>query len=93
MVQTNRRSEAIERRIGVEELAHWLSVMTHPCLGAPKLRRFVHYTMSESSKRVLQSRFLFQVGSSRNEGEARKSLQETILTKQRADSLAYAFTH
>ena len=37
-------SQAIERRIGVDELAHWLTVMARVCPGAPKPRRFVHYT-------------------------------------------------
>lgn len=39
-----RNSHAIERRIGVDELAHWLTVMARVCPGAPKPRRFVHYT-------------------------------------------------
>ena len=37
-------SQAIERRIGVDELAHWLTVMARVCPGTPKARRFVHYT-------------------------------------------------
>jgi hypothetical protein len=37
-------SLAIERRISVDELAHWLTVMARACPGAPKPRRFVHYT-------------------------------------------------
>jgi len=39
-----RNSQAIERRIGVDELAHWLTVMARVCPGAPKPRRFVHYS-------------------------------------------------
>jgi hypothetical protein len=37
-------SRAIERRIGVDELAHWLTVMARACPGVPNARRFVHYT-------------------------------------------------
>ncbi|MBI1998491.1 MAG: hypothetical protein HYS66_18720, partial [Deltaproteobacteria bacterium] len=37
-------SQAIDRRISVDELAHWLTVMARACPGAPKPRRFVHYT-------------------------------------------------
>jgi hypothetical protein len=33
-----------ERRIGVDELAHWLTVMARVCPGAPKPRPLVHYT-------------------------------------------------
>jgi len=39
-----KNSQAIERRISVDELAHWLTVMARVCPGAPKTRRFVHYT-------------------------------------------------
>ena len=39
-----RNSQAIERRIGVDELAHWLTVMARVCPGARKPRRLVHYT-------------------------------------------------
>ena len=38
-----KNSQAIERRIGVDELAHWLTVMARVCPGAPKPRRFVYY--------------------------------------------------
>ena len=37
-------SQAIERRIGVDELAHWLTVMARVCPGAPKPPRSVRYT-------------------------------------------------
>jgi hypothetical protein len=37
-------SRAMERRIGVNELAHWLTVMARVCPGAPKPRRLIHYT-------------------------------------------------
>ncbi len=37
-------SQAIERCIGVDELAHWLTVMAHLCPDTPKARRVVHYT-------------------------------------------------
>lgn len=39
-----RNSRAIERDIGVDELAHWLTVMGRVCPGAPRAQRFVHYT-------------------------------------------------
>lgn len=39
-----RNSRAIERDIGVDELAHWLTVMGRVCPGAPRPQRFVHYT-------------------------------------------------
>lgn len=39
-----RNSQAIERRIGVDELAHWLTVMARVCPGAAKPRPVVHYT-------------------------------------------------
>jgi hypothetical protein len=38
-----RNSRAIEGQIGVDELAHWLTVMARVCPGAPKPQRFVHY--------------------------------------------------
>jgi len=38
-----RNSEAIERAITVDELAHWLTVMARVCPGSPKPRRSVHY--------------------------------------------------
>jgi hypothetical protein len=38
-----KNSQAIERRIGVDELAHWLTVMARVCPGAARPRRFVHY--------------------------------------------------
>jgi hypothetical protein len=38
-----RNSEAIERSITVDELAHWLTVMARVCPGTSKPRRFVHY--------------------------------------------------
>jgi hypothetical protein len=37
-------SQAIEWRIGVDELAHWLTVMARVCPETPKPPRFVHYT-------------------------------------------------
>jgi hypothetical protein len=37
-------SQAIERRIRVGELAHWLTVMARICPGAPKPPPPVHYT-------------------------------------------------
>jgi hypothetical protein len=39
-----RNSRAMEGQIGVDELAHWLTVMGRICPGAPKPQRFVHYT-------------------------------------------------
>jgi len=39
-----KNSQAIERLIGVDELAHWLTVMARVCPGPPGQRRFVHYT-------------------------------------------------
>ena len=39
-----KNSQAIERRISVDELAHWLTVMARVCPGAPKPRRFVRYS-------------------------------------------------
>ena len=39
-----KNSRAMERTITVDELAHWLTVMARVCPGAPKPRRFVHYT-------------------------------------------------
>lgn len=39
-----RNSRAMEGHIGVDELAHWLTVMGRVCPGAPKPQRFVHYT-------------------------------------------------
>jgi hypothetical protein len=39
-----RNSSAIERRIGVDELAHWLTVMARICPGDAKPRSSVHYT-------------------------------------------------
>jgi len=39
-----KNSHAIEGRIGVDELAHWLTVMARVCPGALKTRCFVHYT-------------------------------------------------
>jgi hypothetical protein len=39
-----KNSQSIEGRIGVDELAHWLTVMARVCPGSPKLRRFVHHT-------------------------------------------------
>lgn len=38
-----KNSQAIEGRIGVDELAHWLTVMARVCPGETKLRRSVHY--------------------------------------------------
>jgi hypothetical protein len=38
-----RNSEAIERTITVDELAHWLTVMARVCPGASKARPFVNY--------------------------------------------------
>ena len=37
-------SQAIERCIGVDELARWLTVMARLCPDTPKTRRVVHYT-------------------------------------------------
>ena len=42
-----RNSWAMEGNIGVDELAHWLTVMGRVCPGAPKPQRFVHYTKVE----------------------------------------------
>lgn len=42
-----RNSRAMEENIGVDELAHWLTVMGRVCPGAPKPQRFVHYTKVE----------------------------------------------
>ncbi|MGH7796544.1 MAG: hypothetical protein ACREQ2_16880 [Candidatus Binatia bacterium] len=39
-----RNSAAMERRIGIDELAHWLTVMARVCPGDAKPRRPVHYT-------------------------------------------------
>ena len=39
-----RNSRAMEEHMGVDELAHWLTVMGRVCPGAPKPQRFVHYT-------------------------------------------------
>jgi hypothetical protein len=39
-----RNSRTIEGQIGVDELAHWLTVMARVCPGAPKPQHFVHYT-------------------------------------------------
>jgi hypothetical protein len=39
-----RNSRAIEGNIGVDELAHWLTVMARVCPGAAKPPRFVHYS-------------------------------------------------
>ena len=36
-----RNSEAVERTITVDELAHWLTVMARECPGAAKARRFI----------------------------------------------------
>ena len=38
-----RISQAIERTITVDELAHWLTVMARVCPGTPNPRRLVHY--------------------------------------------------
>jgi hypothetical protein len=38
-----RNSRAIEREIGVDALAHWLTVIGRVCPGATKPRPFVHY--------------------------------------------------
>jgi hypothetical protein len=38
-----KNSQAIERTITVDELAHWLTVMARVCPGAQKPRRLVHY--------------------------------------------------
>jgi hypothetical protein len=37
-------SRAMERRIGVDELAHWLTVTARVCPGGRKPRRLIHYT-------------------------------------------------
>jgi hypothetical protein len=42
-----RNSRAMEGHIGVDELAHWLTVMGRICPAAPKPQRFVHYTKVE----------------------------------------------
>jgi hypothetical protein len=39
-----KNSQAIEGRIGVDQLAHWLTVMARVCPGDSKRRSFVHYT-------------------------------------------------
>ena len=39
-----RNTEAIERTLTVDELAHWLTVMARICRVAPKPRLPVHYT-------------------------------------------------
>jgi hypothetical protein len=39
-----KNSRAIERQIGVDELAHWLTVMARVCPSASKPRLPVHYT-------------------------------------------------
>lgn len=39
-----RNSRAIEMDLGVDELAHWLTVMGRVCPGAPRPQCFVHYT-------------------------------------------------
>lgn len=39
-----RNSRAMEGEIGVDELAHWLTVMGRVCPGVPKPQPFVHYT-------------------------------------------------
>jgi hypothetical protein len=39
-----RNTRAMEGEIGVDELAHWLTVMGRVCPGAPKPQCFVHYT-------------------------------------------------
>ena len=38
-----RNSEAIARKITVDELAHWLTVMARLCPGAPKAKQAAHY--------------------------------------------------
>ena len=42
-----RNSRAMERNIGVDELAHWLTVMGRICPGVPKPQRFVKYSKVE----------------------------------------------
>ena len=37
-----RNSHAIEGRVSVDELAHWLTVMNRICPGDSKRRKFVH---------------------------------------------------
>ena len=39
-----RNSRTIEGQIGVDALAHWLTVMARVCPGAPKAQHFVRYT-------------------------------------------------
>jgi hypothetical protein len=39
-----KNSQAIEARIGVDQLAHWLTVMARVCPRDSKRRSFVHYT-------------------------------------------------
>jgi len=39
-----RNSRTIEGQIGVDELAHWLTVMARVRPRAPKPQHFVHYT-------------------------------------------------
>lgn len=39
-----KNAQAIESVIGVDELAHWLTVVARVCPGTPKPRRFVRYT-------------------------------------------------
>lgn len=39
-----KNSQAIEGRIGVDELAHWLTVMARVCPGDRQPLRFIHYT-------------------------------------------------
>ena len=39
-----KNSQAIEGRIGVDELAHWLTVMARVCPGEHKPRRLIVYT-------------------------------------------------
>jgi hypothetical protein len=38
-----KNSQAIERWIGVDELAHWLTVMARVCPGEPKRRRSIPF--------------------------------------------------
>jgi hypothetical protein len=38
-----RNSRTMEVQVGVDELAHWLTVMARVCPGASKPQRFVHY--------------------------------------------------
>ena len=39
-----RNSQATERRISVDELAHWLTALARVCPGVTKARRIVQYT-------------------------------------------------